>query len=96
MTAGESPDRERDVEALKGRQEKTSHWALVFDQTHVTKEVLEWRYKGAGTEKNPYVVEYIPNDRRNPMNWPDSKKWVITIMVAFVSPNYGYREQTKC
>ena len=83
MTAAEGPG--RDVEAQKNRQEKASHWSLVFNQTHVTKEVLEWNYKGSGTEEDPYVVEYIANDRRNPMNWTDTKKWSITALVAIVS-----------
>ncbi|TVY64274.1 Efflux pump FUBT [Lachnellula suecica] len=73
-----------DVEAQKSI-EKCSHWSLVFDQTHVTKEVLEWKYKGSGTEKDPYVVEYLHNDRRNPMTWSDSKKWIITILVAWAT-----------
>jgi len=87
MTVTDTPD--QDVEAQKNRQMKTSHWSLVFDQTHVTKEVLEWKYRGLGTEKSPYVVEYIENDRRNPMTWSDTKKWVITILVAFVSPHHS-------
>lgn len=66
-------------------QKKASHWALVYDQTHVTPEVLNWPYKGSGTEIDPYVVEYIENDRRNPMLWPQWKKWSITILVAIVS-----------
>jgi hypothetical protein len=85
ITATESPV-ERDVESQKSSQKKASHWELVFDQTHVTLEVLNWPYKGAGTEEDPYVVEYITNDRRNPMGFPDWKKWLITILVAFVSP----------
>jgi hypothetical protein len=58
---------------------------LVIDQTHVTDAVLHWPYKGSGTEESPYVVEYIENDRRNPMLFPMWKKWIITILVAFVS-----------
>jgi hypothetical protein len=70
---------ERDVEAQKGRaQQKASHWKLVIDQTHVTPEVL------------PYIVEYIENDRRNPMLFPMWKKWMITILVAFVSRIHPY------
>lgn len=77
---------ERDVEALKGStQQKASHWKLVIDQTHVTPEVLRWPYKGSGTDEDPYVVEYIENDRRNPMLFPTWKKWVITILVAFAT-----------
>jgi hypothetical protein len=87
-TAMEPP--ERDVEALKGStQQKASHWKLVIDQTHVTPEVLRWPYKGSGTEEDPYVVEYIENDRRNPMLFPTWKKWVITILVAFVSRTHS-------
>ena len=83
-TATEPP--ERDVEAQKGRtQEKASHWKLVIDQTHVTPEVLNWPYRGSGTEDDPFVVEYIENDRRNPMLFPMWKKWMITILVAVVS-----------
>ena len=58
---------------------------MVFDQTHVTPEVLNWIYKGRGTEEDPYVVEYIDNDRRNPMLFPQWKKWMITVLVAVVS-----------
>lgn len=77
---------DHDVEAQKrGTQKQSSHWELVFDQTHVTPEVLNWPYKGEGTQKSPYVVEYIENDRRNPMLFPQWKKWMITILVAFVS-----------
>ena len=75
----------QDVEAQKDTQKKAAHWELVFDQTHVTPEVLNWPYKGSGTEKDPFVVEYIENDRRNPMCFPLWKKWMITLLVAFVS-----------
>ena len=89
-TATEPP--ERDVEAQKGRtQQKASHWQLVFDQTHVTSEVLNWPYRGSGTEDDPFVVEYIENDRRNPMLFPMWKKWMITILVAVVSCIYSFR-----
>ena len=77
---------ERDIEAQKKNNQKSSaHWELVFDQTHVTDDVRNWRYRGSGTEHDPYVVEYIDNDRRNPMTWPMWKKWMITLIVAFVS-----------
>lgn len=90
-TATEPP--ERDVEAQKGRtQQKASHWQLVIDQTHVTDAVLNWPYKGSGEEEDPYVVEYIENDRRNPMLFPMWKKWMITLLVAFVS---GIHSQVK-
>lgn len=74
-----------DIEAQKHRQKPASHWQLVFDQTHVTPEVLHHRYAGSGTQDDPYVVEYLPHDRRNPMLFPMWKKWVITILVALAT-----------
>jgi multidrug resistance protein len=74
-----------DIEAQKHRQQPATHWQLVFDQTHVTPDVLHHKYAGSGTHDDPYVVEYIPNDRRNPMLFPMWKKWVITVLVAFAT-----------
>ncbi|XMA08791.1 hypothetical protein WAI453_001582 [Rhynchosporium graminicola] len=76
-----------DIEAQKKptQKKRASHWELVFDQTHVTPEVLSWPYKGSGTEGDPYVVEYIDGDRRNPMLFPQWKKWMITILVAIAT-----------
>lgn len=79
---------ERDAEAQRPVPKKSSHWGLVIDQAHVTPEVLDWQYKGSGTEEDPYLVVYIENDRRNPMLWSAGKKWVITMLVAVVSPTY--------
>lgn len=76
---------ERDIEEQKTQQKRARHWHLVFDQTHVTPEVLKYPYRGSGTEDDPYVVEYIPNDRRNPMTWSMAKKWTLTLLVAVVS-----------
>ena len=61
------------------------HWRLVFSQSLVTDEVLNHPYKGSGTEANPYVVEFIPHDPRNPMNFPEWKKWFLTLTVAFAT-----------
>jgi hypothetical protein len=95
MTVTEPP--EPDVEAQKSHsQKKASHWELVFDQTHVTPEVVNWPYKGSGTEDDPFVVVYIENDRRNPMLFPKWKKWVITLLVAFVSYPYFHCRASIC
>ena len=82
---------DRDVEAHQTTQEKASHWQLVIDQTHVTDEVLKWPYRGSGTVEDPFIVVYIENDMRNPMLFPASKKWMITLLVAFVGYNFFLR-----
>ena len=77
-----------DIESQQRTQEKSSHWQLVIDQIHVTPEVINWPYNGSGTEEDPYVVVYIENDRRNPQLFPMWKKWMITVLVAFVSSTF--------
>ena len=40
-------------------------------------------YDGQGTEKDPFVVEFHPQDPENPMNWSPFRKWFITAIVTF-------------
>lgn len=76
----------RDAESQQhNAPSRVPHWRLVFSQTVITDAVANHHYKGSGTEDDPYIVEFIPNDPRNPMEWPDSKKWTITLMVAFAT-----------
>lgn len=91
-----------DLESQKGMaQEKVSHWRLVKDHAVITPAVLDHRYQGSGTAQDPYLVEFIPHDPRNPMGFSPLKKWAITIVmaiatlaVAFASSAYsgGIRE----
>jgi hypothetical protein len=92
------PSETRDVEAQNTAQEKATHWELVFDQTHVTPAVLKHKYHGSGTEDNPFIVEYIPHDRRNPYEFPRWKKWMITLLSAFVRLYLpvSYQEASFC
>jgi hypothetical protein len=41
------------IELQQYTQEKSSHWQLVIDQTHVTPAVINWPYNGSGTEETP-------------------------------------------
>lgn len=63
-------------------REGIPHWTMILDQGVVTKEVAEWEYDGEGTEDDPYVVEWIENDARNPQHWAKTKKWIIALAVA--------------
>ncbi|KAH8821294.1 major facilitator superfamily domain-containing protein [Xylogone sp. PMI_703] len=56
---------------------------ILFSQSAFTQEVLEFPYPGSGTEEDPYCVEWIPNDPRNPLLMPAWLKWMITIVQAF-------------
>ncbi|KAI8671388.1 MFS domain-containing protein [Fusarium keratoplasticum] len=77
-------------------QTKASHFSLIFDQVGLDDAVLNHKYAGEGTTESPYLVEFLPNDPRNAMNFSQAKKWAITILqaiatlaVAFVSTAYS-------
>lgn len=61
---------------------KSSHFRIVASHSLITHAVLHHNYRGAGTDDDPYVVDFIPNDPRNPMGWTMLKKWIITLLVA--------------
>ena len=64
---------------------RTSHFNIVASHSLVTEAVLNHGYEGSGTEEDPYVVEFIPNDPRNPMAFSMAKKWTLTVLVAFAT-----------
>lgn len=64
---------------------KVSHWRLLIDRPLVTDAVRNHKYNGSGTEDEPYVVEFLPNDPRNPVNFSVLKKWTITVIVAIAT-----------
>ncbi|KAK3203612.1 hypothetical protein GRF29_106g82664 [Pseudopithomyces chartarum] len=80
--AEEKHDVAIDVES--GRQ-GIPHFKLILEQGVVTDEIVNWDYEGSGTEEDPYVVEWIENDPRNPMEWSQTKKWVGCVCMAFAT-----------
>lgn len=51
-------------------------------------EIIGKKYPGSGTNEDPYIVDWLPNDREDPQNWSGTYKWFtvslkcITTMVA--------------
>lgn len=76
-----------DVESQKHAplSKSVPHWRLVASQTLITDEVLNHPYKGSGTDDDPFIVEFIPFDPRNPMEFSQWKKWFLTLIVAFAT-----------
>jgi hypothetical protein len=84
-----------DVESQQGRN-NPSHWFLVLHPDGVTDAVLHYPYRGQGTPESPYIVDFLPQDGSNPLQYSNSKKWAITMLqaiatlaVAFVSTAYS-------
>ncbi|KAF5856367.1 hypothetical protein ETB97_007469 [Aspergillus alliaceus] len=57
-------------------------WRQVSDQGAITHNVLHYDYPGSGTETDPFVVSWLPDDPRNPMCFTTFKKVGITIVVS--------------
>lgn len=75
---------------------KIPHWRMMLDPRVVTDEIVDFPYDGAGTMEDPYVVSWIPQDPRNPMNFSNFKKWslngiitVLTLSVSIASSGYA-------
>ena len=67
------------------RSTRIPYWRILTDQGFCTPEVIEFPYAGSGTEDDPHVVEWIPNDPRNPMEFGLGLKWTYTIVVALAT-----------
>lgn len=74
---------EADVQSQSSRESQLSHFKIVFDPAGVTREALQWRYPGSGTEEDPYAVNFTPNDPYNPQDYSLTKKWSLTFLTAF-------------
>jgi hypothetical protein len=57
-------------------------WRLVTEPGVVTQEVVDYEYAGSGTEDDPYVVQWMPKDFRNPLQLGNFIKWSITMVAA--------------
>ncbi|KAF4292894.1 hypothetical protein KXX55_001309 [Aspergillus fumigatus] len=64
---------------------RISHWRMVYDQGALTQEIIDYRFAGSGTEEDPYLVTWILNDPRNPLEFSATKKWTYTMIMAWAT-----------
>ncbi|KAL4894833.1 major facilitator superfamily domain-containing protein [Aspergillus ambiguus] len=60
-------------------------WRLIYDKGAVTQEIIEATYDGSGTEEDPSIVSWTPDDPRNPLNFQHWIK-VCTALLAITAP----------
>ncbi|KAI1107338.1 MFS general substrate transporter [Jackrogersella minutella] len=70
-------------DGLEPTTKKPSHFKLVFSQTYMTPEVIDHVYPGSGTDQDPYLVDWIRGDAKNPYEIAVGIKWFITVIMAF-------------
>lgn len=64
---------------------KISFWRLMTDHQVITQNILEYEYPGSGTKSDPFVVSWLKDDPRNPMQFTIAKKVTITLVMAFAT-----------
>ncbi len=48
-------------------------------------DVLNYKYPGSGTDEDPYIVDWLPNDVEDPQRWPAAYKWTCIAIVSFAT-----------
>ena len=93
-TEATSKQQDSRVEALDPAcllpQHQINLWRLVIKPSIVTPEVWHKAYPGHGTENEPFVVDFLPNDPLNPQNWPAFRKWFCVAIVAIATLGVSY------
>lgn len=62
---------------------RAQYFRLLTDQAYITDEVLHHEYEGHGTYDEPYIVDWLTNDPRNPFLMPQWRKWMMCTVAAF-------------
>lgn len=74
-----------DVGEASHRSPSIPYLKLLLDQGYLTPSIIHHPYPGTGTEADPYLVEWIDNDPRNPMLFSDVRKWVWTLLESLAT-----------
>ncbi|WRT65985.1 uncharacterized protein IL334_002936 [Kwoniella shivajii] len=48
-------------------------------------EILAKNYQGNGTNEDPYIIDWIPNDKEDPQTWPAVYKWTCIAVVSWLT-----------
>ncbi len=47
-----------------------------------TSTLLQQKYKGDGSEKSPFIIDWLDYDPGNPMKWKTSYRWFVAMIVT--------------
>ncbi|KAJ5747737.1 uncharacterized protein N7511_009433 [Penicillium nucicola] len=62
---------------------KNTDLGKAFDQVDLPPEVINHSFSGSGSQKDPYIVGWLSDDKDNPMNFCGTRKWLLNLLGAF-------------
>jgi hypothetical protein len=83
-------DKNEAIPKSESRSQPIPYWRMILDRAVLQPQTLEHQYRGNGTKDDPYVVEWLPGDSRNPFNFSMAKKIFITIVMAMTSLSVSF------
>ncbi|ORY83714.1 bicyclomycin resistance protein [Protomyces lactucae-debilis] len=57
-------------------------WKPWIRAYHATSDLLKYPYPGRGTQEDPFVIDFLPGDVENPLNWSHAYKWFVSMLVS--------------
>ncbi|KAK8013651.1 hypothetical protein PG991_009244 [Apiospora marii] len=73
------------TESRLSTQRQVPYLPLLFDSGWVDKEIIHHPYPGSGTEDDPFIVGWTPNDPRDPMQFSPAIRWAWTGLVSLAT-----------
>jgi hypothetical protein len=80
----------RESDSLTPSAQREGYFSLLYDQVGLTECVLAHPHPGCGTSDSPYLVDFLPDDPRNPMQFTRSRKWTIALVQAIATPAVAF------
>lgn len=60
-------------------------WRLIVDQGAIDQKIVNAFYQGKGTEHDPFIVTWLADDPRNPLDFKIGAKWSIAFLASMAS-----------
>nr|XP_018265035.1 multiple drug resistance protein [Kwoniella dejecticola CBS 10117]OBR87193.1 multiple drug resistance protein [Kwoniella dejecticola CBS 10117] len=48
-------------------------------------DILAKKYQGSGTDEDPFIIDWLPNDAEDPQNWSATYKWTCIAVVSWLT-----------
>lgn len=74
-----SPGNDNVSRSVKEPSHSISWMRSFFLSTHLDVKIRNHKYVGKGTGQDPYIVDYLPNDRQDAMSISKGRKWAVAV-----------------